>query len=422
MRAAVLIARAGGILRDAAFMTPARALAYARILAALMLAGLAFDWISTAIGHHPWGRIEGPPGKPQATDFLAFWAAGRAYWAGTPGAAYDLAALSQREHANAVMDAGSLLAFFYPPSFLLLCLPFAALPYMMAFGAFVAGSLAVLATGLRRILDLPASARGRAWLWSYLPVLAFPGLLMNAATGQNGFCSAASFAWALIWLEARPGLAGACLGALVIKPHLALVAPVALLAARRWQALAACAATACFWMALSWLVLGNAAWRGFFAAAPAIRDALENHREDWSKLQSLFASLRLLGTGLGPAYGAQLALSAGVVIVLAVLAKRRPGQGPEVALMAAGAMLCSPHILDYDLAVTGVPLAWIAGQACRTGWLPWEKLGAGLVFLWPLVARKLTQSGDAPVAPILLLGLFLLTCRRIFVLRAPAPC
>jgi hypothetical protein len=175
-------------------------------------------------------------------------------------------------------------------------------------------------------------------------------------------------------------------------------------------------------MALSWLILGNAAWRGFFASAPAIRDALENHREDWSKLQSLFSSLRLVGAGLGVAYAAQLVLSAGVVAAVVALARRRPGNGAEGALMAASCMLCSPHILDYDLAVTGVPLAWIAGQACRTGWLPWERLGSGLIFLWPLVARKLTQSGDAPVAPILLLGLFVLTCRRARSMREGALC
>jgi hypothetical protein len=112
-----LAARVLAVLRDAPFMTPGRALAYARLLALFMLAGLAFDWVSTLIGHHPWGHVEGPAGKPQATDFLAFWAAGRSYWAGMVGSAYDLRALSLREHAAAIMDPGALLAFFYPPTF-----------------------------------------------------------------------------------------------------------------------------------------------------------------------------------------------------------------------------------------------------------------------------------------------------------------
>jgi hypothetical protein len=417
-----LAARVLAVLRDAPFMTPGRALAYARLLALFMLAGLAFDWVSTLIGHHPWGHVEGPAGKPQATDFLAFWAAGRSYWAGLVGSAYDLRALSLREHAAAIMDPGALLAFFYPPTFLLLCLPFAALPYMAGFGAFVAVSLAMLVAGLRRILLTPALERSRAWAWGALPVLAFPGLLMNAATGQNGFWSASCFAWALIWLDTRPALAGACLGMLVIKPHLALVVPVALVAARRWRALASCAGTAGIWMVASWLVVGAAAWRGFLASAPAIRDALEHHSEDWGKLQSLFTSARLLGAGLGAAYGLQLGLSLAAAIALAVLVRRRPGAGAEVALMASACMLGSPHILDYDLAVTGVPLAWIAGRAACTGWLAWEKLGAGVVFLWPLVARISTQSGVAPLAPVILLGLFALTWRRAGQIRSGASC
>jgi hypothetical protein len=362
------------------------------------------------MGHHPWGRIMGPPGKPQATDFLAFWAAGRRAITLGGGAAYDLPGLSTLEHATAIFDPGTLLAFFYPPGFLLLCLPFAALPYLVGFAAFVACQTILLGTGLARILP---------WRWGWLPILAFPGILMNAATGQNGFWSAACFAWGLVWLESRPALAGACLGMLVIKPHLALVVPLGLAAARRWRALLACAATACFWLALSWLVLGGAAWRGFFASAPAIRDALESHREDWGKLQSLFATARLCGASLGQAYGAQMLLGVVVAAVTAGLARRRPGAGAEVAILAAAAMLCTPHLLDYDLAVTGVPLAWLARRAAREGWLAYEKLGAALVFAWPLFARLATTSWGLPVAPLVLLGLFALVWRRAVAVARP---
>ncbi len=401
-----------GWLRAASWLSAERARGYGWILFLLMAVALGYDDVSTALGHHPGGVLTGPPGKPQATDFLSFWVAGRLAWAGHAASAYTLAAMSPREHAAAVLDPAAVLAFFYPPSFLLLCLPFAALPYLGGLAAFVLAQGVALVAGLRRIL-LPGLGRaGARLLWGALPVLAFPGLLMNAATGQNGFWSAACFAWGLIWLEARPGLAGACLGMLVIKPHLALAVPVALLAARRWRALLACCAAGMGWMAAAWAVLGSAAWRGFFAAAPAIRDALENHPEDWGKLQSLFTSLRLWGAPLGVAYVAQLGLAVAVLAVLARLAWRRPGGGAEMAAAAAACVLCTPHVLDYDLAVTGVPLAWIAGRAVRTGWLPWEKAAAGLAFLWPLVARLATQSGAAPVAPVILAALFAVTCRR----------
>jgi hypothetical protein len=400
-----------GVFRIASWLSAERATAYARILFVLMGAGLVFDAVSTVLGHHPGGAVLGPAGMPAATDFLAFWAAGHLAWAGRAATVYDLTVLAAVERGAAIMPAGTLLAFFYPPTFLLLCLPFAAVPYLVGWAAFVVLPLAALAVGLRRILPAHWMGGGVWCLWGFLPVAAFPGLMMNTATGQTGFWSGACFAWALLWLETRPALAGACLGMLVIKPHLALAVPVVLVAGRRWRALAACAATAGAWMALSWLALGTAAWRGFFAAAPLIRDTLENHREDWGKLQSLYTSVRLMGAPLWAAYGAQVAVAALVLAVLARFAWRRPGGRAEIAAMTAGAMLCTPHILDYDLAALGVPLAWLAACAARDGWLPWEKLVAGLVFVWPLVARIVTPEGVA-VAPVLLGLLLWVVVRR----------
>jgi hypothetical protein len=100
-------------------------------------------------------------------------------------------------------------------------------------------------------------------------------------------------------------------------------------------------------------------------------------------------------------------------VALATTCARRPGAGPETALLATAALLCTPHVLDYDLAVAGVPLAWLARDADRTGWRPWEKTGAGLVYLWPMLGRVLTQSYHMALGPVLLLWLFLLLRRRI---------
>jgi hypothetical protein len=168
-------------------------------------------------------------------------------------------------------------------------------------------------------------------------------------------------------------------------------------------------------------VLGTAAWLGFLHAAPDIRAALEAHREDWGKLQSIFTSARILGAPLRLAYAAQAALAAAALAVLALACLRRPGAPAEMALTATAAMLCTPHLLDYDLAVTGVPLAWLAAQASTTGWRPYEKAGAVLAFLWPLLARILTQSYDLAIAPLIMLALFTLVLRRARPAPAGAP-
>lgn len=390
-------------LRDAAWLNPHRARAYAAMLALFMGLGLLYGWSSLPLGHHPGAPAE-PSGLPGATDFLSFWTAGRFVWQGHAADAFNLTALRLAEDRTAVMQPNAVLAFFYPPPFLLLCLPFALLPYLAGFAAFVTAQTTVLVVLLRRVLPKH---------WGYLPVLAFPGLLLNAATGQNGFVSASCFAAALLLLQRWPAAAGAVLGLLVVKPHLALAVPVALLCARRWSALFTCAAAATALAALSWAVLGTAAWAGFLHAAPDIRAALELHEEDWAKLQSAFTTARLIGAPLVAAYAVQALLALGILVALATACARRPGAGPETALLATAALLCTPHVLDYDLAVAGVPLAWLARDADRTGWRPWEKTGAGLVYLWPMLGRVLTQSYHLALGPVLLLWLFLLLRRRI---------
>lgn len=389
-------------LRDAQFLSGSRARIYGALLAGTMGLALCFGYLSLALGHHPF-QPAAQPGRPGASDFVAFWEAGRFALQGRAADAYNLPRLSAAEHADTSLDPDALLAFFYPPTFLLLCLPFAALPYLAGFAAFVAAQTAALLACLRRIL--PPS-------WGWLPAICFPGLLLNAATGQNGFISAACFGAALLLLERRPWLAGAVLGVLIIKPHLALAVPVALIAARRWRAAAGAGLTSAAWLAGSWLVLGTAAWRAFFDAAPRIRLALEQHQEDWAKLQSVFSTTRLLGGSLGLAYAVQAVVAVAVLALLATVCWRQRNAAAQSAIMASAAMLGSPHLLDYDLAVTGVPLAWIARQGAERGWLPWEKTGAALVFLWPLVARVATEKYHVAVAPLVLLVLFALVFRR----------
>jgi hypothetical protein len=385
-------------VRDAAWLHRDRARAYAFMLALGMGIALSYDWFSTVLGHHP-GVPPTVPGEPGPTDFLSFWCAGRLALGGDPASAWNLRALAPLEHATAALDRDANLAFFYPPPFLLLCLPFAALPYLAGFAAFVAAQGAALIVLLRRILP-------RDWGW--LPVLGFPGLLMNAATGQNGFISAACLAASVLWLDRRPLLAGAALGGLVFKPHLALCVPVALLAARRWRAAFAAGGTAMALLMLSWLVLGTASYAAFLQSLPAVRGALEHHPEDWGKLQSLYTAARLCGASLGVAYGLQAGLAVLVAAALAWLCWQRPGGAAEMAALSAAALLCAPHVLDYDLAVTGVPLAWLA----RGDWRPWEKSVAAMAFVWPLLARISTQAHVA-VGPFVLLALFVVVWRRV---------
>ena len=388
----------GGAARDGHALTPERMRAYGRILAALAALGIVFFVVQQI-----WQAAHDPAGRPGATDYASFWAASHLALLGAPASAYNRSAIAAVEHGAASFDAKSYLAFFYPPTCLLLYLPLALIAYLPSLLLFQAGFSAIFARTLRRLLPQR---------WALLPILAMPAGLMNWFDGQNGLLSASCFAGALL-LESRPGLAGACLGVLAYKPQLAICVPVALLAARRFRALVTCGGTAVGLGVASWLAFGSVTWRAFAANAAYARDALENHAEDWEKQLSLFTAVRLLHGGLALAYAAEIAGALAALAALAILARKRPGAPAETAALVAASMLCTPHLMDYDLACLGLPLAWVVSRAQCNGWRPWEKSVALAVFVAPLVLRMINVHLGLPLAPFLLAALLAIVFARI---------
>jgi hypothetical protein len=340
--------------------------------------------------------------KPLGTDFICFWTSSQMALHGHPASAYDTAAsIAAQRRAFPTIDPG-YTAFFYPPTFLLVCLPLALLPYLWSLALWLGAGLAVVVACLRRLL--PAR-------WALLPTLAYPGLLINAGHGQNGYLSAACFGGFMLWGDRRPFVAGACLGLLVCKPHLLAAAPVALLAARRWRAIAGALLSSLTLVIASLLVFGEGAWRAFLGASTIARQALELGALGPDKMVTLFAAVRLLHGSVALAYALQAASALIALVLLAGSARRRAGAAPEGALLVCATTLCSPYLFDYDLVCVALPLAWVAAQAQPGGWRPWEKIVLLAAFVLPLFSRTLGGFG-VPVAPEVLVGMFWVTWRR----------
>lgn len=385
-------------LREADWLTPDRArawcLMFAIATAAMLL--LALGWVA-ATG----GRATDPAGRPIGTDFASFHAAATLALSGRPEAPYDIAAHAATQRA-ATGATDHYFAFFYPPTFLLVLLPLAMLPYLAALAAWLALTGGLYVAALRALA-------GRA-----VPVLvafAFPAVLVNAGHGQNALLSAALFGFAAAFLDRRPAVAGICIGLLCYKPHLAILAPVALAAAGRWRAFVAAAATVAGMVVVSAVVFGIETWRGFMASAPLATATLEQGLVGAEKMVSAFSAVRLLGGGLALAYTVQGVVTLVAAILLARAA--RSADGPALgALLAAAATLGSPFVLDYDLAILAVPLAWAFAQAQRTGFLPWEKVVLGAAFLLPILARGVATLLWVPIGPIVCAALFAMALRR----------
>jgi hypothetical protein len=190
-----------------------------------------------------------------------------------------------------------------------------------------------------------------------------------------------------------------------------LVVP-ALIFSRRWRALAGAAASAAVLCAVSLLVLGADAWRSFLAVSPLAAAALEAGSMGFQKMASPYAAVRWLGGAPDAAWAVQAVVSLASLGVLAAVAWRRPGGVAEMATLAAAACLATPFLLDYDLMLLAVPLAWVAATADRSGFLPWEKLVLAAAFMLPMVARPVAITAGMPLAPLVVAALLAVTVRR----------
>ena len=385
-------------LSQARWFDGARARGYGLILAGMSLV-VMLVWGVLALAH---GGLD-PMGKPLGADYPSFWAASRLALNGKAAGAYDLAT---HYAVQTSMFRGAPIgysAFFYPPPYLLICLPLALLPYAPSLLLWLGATAAMAKAALQPLL------RDRHAL---LALIAYPAVMSNLAHGQNAFLTTALFTYGLTRVERRPWLAGLALGLLVIKPHLALVVPFSLMATGRWRTFWTTGAWALAFCAASYLALGADVWRGFFATNALARAALEQDLVGNEKMQSLFAAVRLVGGPLWLAWGAQALTSVATLTVLVWASRKTRDVTAQAALAGCAALLASPFLLDYDLMLGALPMLWLMSKGRESGFLDWEKLGLAAAFLLPLVSRLAGAALHVPLAPLALASLYALTVRR----------
>jgi hypothetical protein len=361
---------------------------YALLLGATIWAG----WL-VSVGLGP-GLLD-LTGQVKGTDFIEFYAAGRIVAAGDVARLYDLEHQRDIEHAiTAPQDWPGLHGFLNPPFFALLFVPFALLPYPLAFVVWTLVALGLLAVALRM-----AGSDG-PWMHAVPWTLAFVPVFAAVSYGQNSLLSVALLAGTFAALRAgRDRVAGMVLGGLLYKPQLVVVLALALLADRRWRALAGLATAAAALVALSWAISPDAA-RSYVALGRAFPTMLNDPGFPTWNMHSVY-SFWHLALPAWPGAARVLAL-AGSAAVLVVARRLQPPYAPETlgrwfaaALWATA--LASPHLFLYDLSI--LVLAWVlAWPSCRD-----EALWIGglalvwltLVFSGPLTRAQLASMGAA---------------------------
>lgn len=156
----------------------------------------------------------------------------------------------------------------------------------------------------------------------------------------------------------QPIIAGLCFGLLSYKPQLALVVPVALLAAGRWRVIASAALTTIALVIVSWIFFGSDSWTAFLASTEMSRNVLlEQGSVGYEKLQSAFAAVRLWGGSVPLSSAAQGAVSILAVLATAWAWRVSDDHARKSALLVSATALASPHVLDCDLVLLAPALA-----------------------------------------------------------------
>ena len=309
----------------------------------------------------------------KAPDFTVFWAAARHAFE----AVYDSEFLSPLQPAPP-----GPRPFAYPPTFLLMILPFGLLSFKAAYVAAVTLSV----TGF-----VAAGLRWSGWAWL---ALVSPTLIFAALIGQSTLVVGALLMAGLMLAGVRPVLAGVALGiAGCIKPQLLVLAPLALVLLRDGRAMLAAAVTAALLALAATLVFGPAIWGEWLrslAQFRAINDQLAIER---------------LGIGTN------LAAVALVLPVVALLMWRAVRDGDRARLAAAtigGSVLLSPHAVFYESAVLLLPALALVGLNWRLVPIAYLLLGGAtttvglaLVLLGltlPLGPGRIRSAAAAPPA------------------------
>ena len=141
---------------------------------------------------------------------------------------------------------------------------------------------------------------------------------------------------------------------------------------------------------------------------------LEQGGTGWQKIQSIFSAVRAWGASVPIAYAAQATLFAALAATLAWLWRSDAAFELKAAALALGSLLATPYVLDYDLVVLAVAIAFFARHGLRHGFRDFEISLLAAAWIVPLLSRSIAGVTFIP------LGLFVELALYAFVLRRAA--
>ncbi len=343
---------------------------------------------------------------PLGWDYIQHYAASRLVLDGNSPEAYDPATIGSIEAQVAgfrIELAPYFLIWNYPPTFLLVVAPLSLLPYTLSLLLWLSSTFALCAFIVSRIF--------RDHLTPMI-FTSFPAVFWTFLHGQNSFFFASALGGGLLLLESRPILAGLLLGILSCKPQLFLVIPFALLAGRRWIALASIAATTAVLVIASLLFFGTSTWEAFFANAPLLRNILEAGHAPYTQVLTTYSSVRMLGLPPNIAFLVQALASLFGIALIGYVWYFNLAIELRYAVLVAVIALASPYLLTHDMTILAIGMAYFYRDMVARGTLPYERLMIACLWGLPLVCVFVANYTHFQSAPLIIAAFACLTVRR----------
>ncbi len=340
------------------------------------------------------------------TDWMVFYGAIRSVLDGNAALIFDGDRFTDFLNATFAPLLSSPLDFrpwAYPPSFLVMLLPFAGLGFLGSYVAFQMASGALLARTLLSSTPVPSPML-------LVAVLACPASAINVINGQAVFLVAALIVGGFCLLERRSWLGGLVLGLLTFKPQFCVLVPIALIAAGQWRALLGSGVSAFAMMIASGLMFGWELWLGWF---PLIVENFISPSEKWITYgrmwgHSVYACVVLLGVPARLASWVQLLAMLGSAVAVVMAFRSRLGTREKTAVFLAAAVLAAPHSGPYDVTLLVISAAfWLMSHPAPLPLWCWTL--AFMVWLLPILSPPVLfpVARIAPLVPVLLIVLLL---------------
>jgi hypothetical protein len=200
------------------------------------------------------------------------------------------------------------------------------------------------------------------------------------------------------------------IGCLTYKPHLGILFPAALVAARQWRAFASAAATAMLLAVASAAAFGTDAWAEF----PLQLMEEANVSVFWDQnigLQTIHGLIRVLHGGAAVAWFGQALVAVGAVIIVWLVWRSGVRYPLKAATLSAAALIASPHTFAADMAVLAIPVAYLASDQIHHGLLRGEQ--TTMIALFAAGVVMLVDLGFAPTGPLITIALLCMILLRM---------